>query len=84
MNWQLQEAKNKFSQVVKLAREDGPQIITVHGQPSVVVLAITDYERLNNVRDESLAEFLSQSPLSEADSGLVLDRQLKSPGEIGI
>jgi prevent-host-death family protein len=35
--WSLQEAKAKFSQVVKLAQSDGPQTITVHGKPVVII-----------------------------------------------
>lgn len=36
--WQLQEAKNKFSEVVRKAIEEGPQTVTKHGKESVVVL----------------------------------------------
>jgi prevent-host-death family protein len=32
MNWQLQEAKNRLSEVVKAAESKGPQVITVRGQ----------------------------------------------------
>ena len=31
LDWQLQDAKNRFSEVVKRARDDGPQTVTVHG-----------------------------------------------------
>lgn len=37
--WQLQEAKNKLSEVIRRAREEGPQIITVRGEPAAVVTA---------------------------------------------
>jgi prevent-host-death family protein len=35
--WPLQEAKAKFSELVKLVATEGPQIVTVHGQPTVVI-----------------------------------------------
>jgi antitoxin Phd len=35
--WPLQEAKAKFSELVRLAQSDGPQTVTVHGQPAVVI-----------------------------------------------
>jgi prevent-host-death family protein len=35
--WPLQEAKAKFSEVVRLAQTEGPQIVTVHGQPAVTI-----------------------------------------------
>ena len=62
MNWQLQEAKNKLSQLVHEARRSGPQIITVHGKESAVVMSMEDYRRLR-ARKENLADFLLSSPL---------------------
>lgn len=51
--WQLQEAKNKLSEVIRRAREEGPQTITVRGEPAVL---ITTCETKDN-RPESHAEF---------------------------
>lgn len=39
--WPLQEAKAKFSELVRRAQSEGPQTVTVHGQPTVVITAIT-------------------------------------------
>ena len=44
--WKLENAKARFSEVVRLAREQGPQRVTVRGQDAVVVLSATDYARL--------------------------------------
>lgn len=38
--WPLQEAKAKFSEVVRLAQTEGPQVVTVHGQPAVKITAV--------------------------------------------
>jgi prevent-host-death family protein len=62
--WQLQEAKNKFSQVVDEAVRDGPQIITRHGVETAVVISIEDY-RHHHVGKEKLTKFLRESPLAE-------------------
>ena len=45
MQWQLQEAKNKFSQVVQYARKE-PQIITLHSKEAVAIISIEDYRKL--------------------------------------
>lgn len=45
-NWQLQEAKNKLSHLVKQARTGHPQYISVHGHEAVVMLSAGDYRRL--------------------------------------
>jgi prevent-host-death family protein len=44
--WQLQEAKAKLSELVRRARSEGPQTITVRGEPAVVVISVEEYERL--------------------------------------
>lgn len=72
--WQLQEAKARFSELFRLARERGPQRVTKHGRTSVVVLGAEEYERLirPKTRPGSLVEFFANSPL--AGSGIQLDR----------
>jgi prevent-host-death family protein len=38
--WQLQEAKNRFSEVINAATQDGPQTITRHGHPIALVVPV--------------------------------------------
>ena len=44
--WELENAKARFSEIVRLAQERGPQRVTVQGQDAVVVLSAADYARL--------------------------------------
>ncbi len=67
MNWQLQDAKNKLSQVVKEANESGPQVITVHGKEAAVVVSIEEYQRLKGVGEGSFIEFMRSSPWSDIE-----------------
>jgi prevent-host-death family protein len=60
--WQLQTAKARFSEVIKKATTEGPQSITVHGEPSAVVISSEEYERLKRPR-ESFVKFMRRSPL---------------------
>jgi prevent-host-death family protein len=60
--WQLQEAKNRLSQVVDLALHDGPQTITLRGKPSAVVVSFDEYRKLTLPRT-GLSQFFRQSPL---------------------
>ena len=66
MAWQLQDAKNQFSALVKAAEKDGPQVITVHGKERAVLLSAETYQRLMQ-RNESLLEFFQSSPWAEVD-----------------
>lgn len=67
--WQLQEAKNRLSEVVRKAREDGPQIITVHGSDAVVVVRADQYKKLSSRRG-TLVEFFGRSPLTKVELDL--------------
>jgi prevent-host-death family protein len=72
-DWQLQDAKARFSEVFQLARTRGPQRITRHGKEAVMVVPAEEFERLSGrEREGGLAEFFAKSPL--AGSGIRLDR----------
>jgi prevent-host-death family protein len=73
--WQLQEAKARFSEVFRLARERGPQRVTKHGRTAVVVLQAEEYERLSRTGalQGSLVQFFANSPL--AGPGIQPERQ---------
>ena len=63
-NWSVQDAKNRFSEVVKAARRV-PQTVTKHGKPAVVVVDVTEYQRLqrlHRVQAPSFAELLLAMP----------------------
>ena len=61
-SWPLQEAKNKFSQVVKEAQIHGPHLITRYGVATAVILSYADYQQLV-ARQQKLSEFFRSSPL---------------------
>jgi prevent-host-death family protein len=41
--WKLQDAKARFSEVVRLAQTKGPQRVTVHGKDAVVIVSADDF-----------------------------------------
>ena len=61
--WQVQEAKARFSELMRSADEAGPQTITARGRRAAVLLSASDYDRLRN-RKPSLTAFMRASPLS--------------------
>ena len=67
--WSIQDAKNRFSEVVEAARQ-APQTVTKHGKPAVVVVAADEYERLRRVEQAtapSFAELLLAMPQDDGD-----------------
>jgi antitoxin Phd len=59
--WQLQAAKQRFSELVERAQRDGPQFVTRHGKEAVVVLSAEEYRRLRG-GGPSLVEFIRSAP----------------------
>ncbi|HET9212326.1 MAG TPA: type II toxin-antitoxin system Phd/YefM family antitoxin [Thermoanaerobaculia bacterium] len=76
-SWQIQEAKNKLSEVVEEAIENGPQILTRRGEEVAVVLSLSEYRKLKK-KQTSLSEFFRQSPLEDLE--LERDRSPVRPG----
>jgi prevent-host-death family protein len=70
MRWQLQEAKQRFSELVRHALAEGPQVVTKHGEEVAVVVSIEEYRRLTDELP-SFKQFLLAAPDLDA---LEIDR----------
>lgn len=80
MTWQLQGAKQRFSEVVRRALEEGPQFVTRNGKSAVVVLDVREYRRLTGAKMD-FKEFLMTAP---DFSMLDLERSDEVPREIDL
>jgi len=65
-NWSVQDAKNRFSEVVEAARR-APQTVTKHGKPAVVVAEYDRLRRLERTRAPSFADLLLAMPLDDGE-----------------
>ncbi len=66
--WSLQDAKARFSELVRQARSEGPQHVTVHGRDEVVIMSSADFRRLqNNLTGASLVDAMQASPARDID-----------------
>jgi len=80
--WDLQDAKARLSEVIRRAREDGPQRVTTRGKNAVVVLREEDYARLaqKDAKRRHIVDILANGPLGdldlERDRGLGRDVEL--------
>jgi prevent-host-death family protein len=78
MSWQLQEAKQRFSELVRRALEEGPQTVTRRGEEVVVVVRAEEFRRLTGDKPD-FKEFLMSAPdLSVLD----LERPKEMPRDI--
>lgn len=71
-HWKLEDAKARFSEVVRRAREDGPQRVTVRGHDAVVVMSVEQFDRLAPEKPRAgFLEFMESLHLG----GLDLERE---------
>ena len=83
-DWQLQDAKNRFSELVKRARDEGPQTVTVHGQRAAVVVSAREFDTLAKP-SVSFVDFLlgdSQDPWPDDVVQTINDRGTDSGRDI--
>jgi prevent-host-death family protein len=66
--WRLQDAKARFSELVRLAHNEGPQHVTLHGRDAVVVVGADEFHRLKGARNgQLLIDALQASPHRNID-----------------
>ncbi len=64
--WQVQEAKNRFSEVIDCALKEGPQTVTRHGRAVVRIVAVADAAPAGGSIDDGFAQYLLAMPRGEA------------------
>jgi antitoxin Phd len=79
--WQIQEAKQRLSEVIRLANSDGPQLVTHRGAPTVWIISDKDYNKLTKHR-ESIVDFFQRSPHRDID--LQIERRKDLPRTIDL
>ena len=62
MAWQLQQAKQQFSELVRRALEDGPQFVTRHGRQVVVVVSASEFKTSRSEPARDFKQFLRSAP----------------------
>ncbi len=73
--WLLNEAKARFSELVRLVRSEGPQRVTVHGRDEVVILSAEEFRRLTGERSgAALVEAMQSFPYPEVEFDPTRDR----------
>ena len=77
MNWEIQEARARFSELINRTLKEGPQTVTRYGEPVAVIVAAEEYRRMRS-RGRSLKALLARAPLQgveirrSCDSGRTL------------
>lgn len=77
--WQLQEAKQRFSELIRSVEAEGPQFVTRHGEEVAVVVSIAEYRHLRHAGDDFKA-FLQSAP----DVDLEIDRPARPARRVSL
>jgi prevent-host-death family protein len=81
--WALQDAKARFSEVVRKARTEGSQRITAHGREEVVGVSVDEYRRVKgHLTGEALVKVLQDSPAGDVSMDRVRTRSRVRPVEL--
>ena len=73
--WQLQVAKNRFSEVINHALSGEPQLVTRNGKPAVYIISAESYEKNKTNRRNNLKSILLNSPCKELEFDIARDKK---------
>jgi prevent-host-death family protein len=83
-HWQVQEAKQRFSELLRKVHDDGPQFVTKHGEEVAVVIDIDLFRRFHSSRefDDPLLRGLQDDEAADLLDEIIAERKLHLPREI--
>ncbi len=77
--WQVQEAKAKFSELLETSRTAGPQVVTKRGVKTAVLVSFEEWERMKRSSRTGLQDLLL-SPEARTESLTPLSEKRRSSG----
>jgi prevent-host-death family protein len=82
-HWQIQDAKQRFSEMMRAVASDGPQVITRHGEDFAVVVTIAEYRRLTRPDMDLTGILLGGPKLGEGDSDVFAEVEAERKADHG-
>jgi prevent-host-death family protein len=81
--WQIQDAKQRFSEMIRAVVRDGPQIITRHGEEVAVVVDIAEYRRLTRPAVDLTGLLLGEPALSDDAVEVLAEVEAERKADVG-
>jgi prevent-host-death family protein len=82
-HWQIQEAKQRFSEMIRVVTTEGPQVITRHGEDVAVVVAIGEYRRLTRPAGNLASILLGGPKLDESTADVFAEIEAERKADFG-
>jgi prevent-host-death family protein len=82
-SWQIQDAKQRFSEMIRAVVHDGPQIITRHGEEVAVVVDVAEYRRLTRSTVDLTGLLLGEPALSDDAADVLAQVEAERNADVG-
>jgi prevent-host-death family protein len=82
-HWQIQDAKQRFSEMIRAVMRDGPQVITRHGEDVAVVVDIVEYRRLTRPAVDLIGILLGGPKLDDTAAGAFAEVEAEHKADFG-
>ena len=82
-HWQIQEAKQRFSEMIRAVRHEGPQVITRHGEEVAVVVDIAEYHRLTRPVADLAAILLGGPKVDNRQAEVFAEIEAERKADVG-
>lgn len=81
--WQIQDAKQRFSEMIRAVMRDGPQVITRHGEDVAVVVDIVEYRKLTRPAVDLAAVLLGGPKLDDSAAEAFAEIEAERKADFG-
>src|ERR1700747_2652306 len=82
-HWEIQDAKQRFSEMIRAVTNEGPQVITRHGEDVAVVVEIGEYRRLTRPSVDLAAILLGDPGLDDGTANVFAEIQAERKADFG-
>jgi prevent-host-death family protein len=82
-HWQIQDAKQRFSEMIRAVTSEGPQVITRHGEDVAVVVEINDYRRLTRPAVDLASTLLGGPKLDDGTADVFAEIEAERKTDFG-
>jgi prevent-host-death family protein len=82
-HWQIQDAKQRFSEMIRAVTSEGPQVITRHGEDVAVVVDIAQYRSLTRPSADLAGVLLGGPKLDDGSAGVFDEIEAERKADFG-
>ncbi|TVZ02722.1 type II toxin-antitoxin system Phd/YefM family antitoxin [Trebonia kvetii] len=82
-HWQIQDAKQRFSELIRAVTNEGPQVITRHGEDVAVIVDIRDYRRLTRPAVDLASTLLGGPKLDDRTADVFTEIEAERKTDFG-